>query len=446
MFEDLSGKLEGIIKNMRGTSRISEENISEAMRDVKRALLEADVNFKVVKDFVAKVKEKALGEEVVSGVNAGQMFVKIVYDELSALLGGAARKIVLQQNKTNVILMTGLQGSGKTTHCAKLALHFRKTGHTPLLAACDVHRPAAIDQLETLGKSLGIPVYSERGQSAETVAENALKLAEKNANSIVIADTAGRLQIDGEMMDELKRIKKILNPIEVFFVADAMTGQEAVNVASEFHSQINCTGIILSKMDGDARGGAALSVFSVVGVAICYIGVGEKPDALEMFYPDRLASRILGMGDIVTLVEKAQQAVDFESNKELEKKILKNRFTFQDFLEQLRQIQKMGSIKDILGMLPGIGKQLSQIDIDPKQFKHIEAIILSMTVKERLNPGIINGSRRMRIAKGSGRSIQEVNRLLKQFDDMKSMMKQIGKFGKGANFSAMQSRMKNMGM
>ncbi|MDR0303212.1 MAG: signal recognition particle protein [Chitinispirillales bacterium] len=446
MFEDLSGKLEEIVKNMRGTSRITGENVSTAMHDVKRALLEADVNFKVVKDFIAKVKEKSLGEEVVAGVNAGQMFVKIVYDELAILLGGAARKIVLQQNKTNVILMTGLQGSGKTTHCAKLALHFRKTGHTPLLAACDVHRPAAIDQLETLGKSLNIPVYSERGQSAEIIAKNSLKFAEKNGNSIVIADTAGRLHIDNEMMNELRQIKEVFNPIEVFFVADAMTGQEAVNVASEFHSQINCTGIILAKMDGDARGGAALSVFSVTGVPICYIGTGEKPDALEMFYPDRLASRILGMGDIVSLVEKAQEVVDFENSKELEKKILKNRFTFQDFLEQLRQIQKMGSIKDILGMIPGIGKQISQIDIDPKQFKHIEAIILSMTVKERLNPSIINGSRRMRIAKGSGRSVQEINRLLKQFDDMRVMMKQMGKFGKNGKLSAMQSRMKNMGI
>ena len=439
MFENLSGKLEEIVKNMRGNTRITEENVSEAMRDVKIALLEADVNFKVVKDFVAKVKEKALGKDVVSGVNPGQMFIKIVHDELTALLGGAARKIILQQNKINVILMTGLQGSGKTTHSAKLALHFRKTGHTPLLVACDIHRPAAIDQLETLGKSLNIPVYSERGQSAETIAKNALKFAERNSNSIVIADTAGRLQIDTQMMDELKQIKEIFNPIEVFFVADAMTGQEAVNVASEFHSQINCTGIILSKMDGDARGGAALSVFSVTGVPICYIGVGEKPDALEMFYPDRLASRILGMGDVVSFVEKAQQVVDLESGKELEKKILKNKFTFQDFLEQLRQIQKMGSIKDILGMLPGIGKQLSQINIDPKQFKHIEAIILSMTMKERMNPGIINGSRRMRIAKGSGRNIQEVNRLLKQFDDMKSMMKQMGKFSKNPKFSTMKN-------
>ncbi|MCL1948100.1 MAG: signal recognition particle protein [Chitinivibrionia bacterium] len=447
MFEDLSNKLEEIVKGIRGADRITEENINEAMREVKRALLEADVNFKVVKDFTAKIKEKALGKEVIAGVNPGQMFIKIVNDELTAILGGAARKIILQQNKTNAILMAGLQGSGKTTHAAKLALHFRKTGHTPLLAACDIHRPAAIDQLETLGKSLNIPVYSERGASAQTIAKNALAQAERNGNSIVIVDTAGRLQIDEEMMNELKQVKEIVNPAEVFFVADAMTGQEAVNVAKEFHNQVNCTGIILSKMDGDARGGAALSIFSVTGVPVCYIGVGEKPDALELFYPERLASRILGMGDIVSLVEKAQQAVDIESASELEKKFRKNRFTLQDFLEQLRQIQKMGSIKDLLGMLPGMGKQLSQINVDPKQFKHIEAIILSMTMKERLNPDVINGSRRMRIAKGSGRNVQEVNKLLKQFDDMKTMMKQMGKFGKGgAKFGAMQNQMKKFGI
>jgi signal recognition particle subunit SRP54 len=440
MFNELSNKLEEVIKNMRGTVRITEENVNDAMREVKRALLEADVNFKVVKNFTAKVKEKALGQDVVSGVNPGQMFIKIVNDELTALLGGAARKIVLQQNKTNVILMTGLQGSGKTTHAAKLALHFRKTGHTPLLVACDIHRPAAIDQLETLGKSLNIPVFSQRGVSAQNIAKNALAQADKNGNSIVIVDTAGRLQIDNEMMDELKEIKDIVKPIEIFFVADAMTGQEAVNVAQEFHKQINCTGIILSKMDGDARGGAALSVFSITGVPICFIGVGEKPDALEMFHPDRLASRILGMGDIVSLVEKAQQVVDFDSTKDLEKKLRKNQFTLQDFLEQFRQIQKMGSIKDILGMLPGIGKQLSQVNIDPKQFKHTEAIILSMTMKERLNPSIINGSRRLRIAKGSGRNVQEVNKLLKQFEDMKTMMKQMGKLSKSPKLAAMQKK------
>ncbi|MCL2844193.1 MAG: signal recognition particle protein [Chitinivibrionia bacterium] len=446
MFEDLSNKLEEIVKGIRGSARITEENISEAMREVKRALLEADVNFKVVKDFTAKVKEKALGADVVSGVNPGQMFIKIVNDELTAILGGAARKIVLQQNKTNVILMAGLQGSGKTTHSAKLALHFRKTGHTPLLVACDIHRPAAIDQLETLGKSLNIPVYSERGVSAQTIAKNALIQADKNGNSIVIVDTAGRLQIDEDMMDELRQVKDIVKPVEVFFVADAMTGQEAVNVANEFHKQVDCTGIILSKMDGDARGGAALSVFSIIGVPICYIGVGEKPDALELFYPDRLASRILGMGDIVSLVEKAQSVVDLESAADLERKFRKNQFTLQDFLDQLRQIQKMGSIKDILGMLPGIGKQLSNINIDPKQFKHIEAIILSMTMKERVNPDIINGSRRLRIAKGSGRNVQEVNKLLKQFDQMKTMMKQMGKMGKGGKFGAMQGQMKKLGM
>jgi len=440
MFDDLSNKLEEVIKNMRGTTRITEENINEAMREVKRAFLEADVNFKVVKEFTAKVKEKALGQDVITGVNPGQMFIKIVYDELTALLGGAARKIVLQQNKINVILMAGLQGSGKTTHAAKLALHFRKTGHTPLLVACDIHRPAAIDQLETLGKSLNIPVYSERSASAQQIAKNALIQADKNGNSIVIVDTAGRLQIDEEMMGELKEVRDIVKPTEVFFVADAMTGQEAVNVAQEFHNLVDCTGIILSKMDGDARGGAALSVFSITGVPICFIGVGEKPDALEMFYPDRLASRILGMGDVVSLVEKAQQVVDFESSKDLEKKLRKNQFTLQDFLEQFRQIQKMGSIKDILGMLPGVGKQLSQIDIDPKQFKHVEAIILSMTMKERLNPSIINGSRRLRIAKGSGRNVQEVNKLLKQFEDMKVMMKQMGKFAKSPKLAAMQKK------
>jgi len=441
MFEELSERLEKVVTKVRGSGKISEENITEAMRDVKRALLEADVNFKVVREFTKAIKEKALGEEVLNSVTPGQQFIKIVHDELTLLLGGAQRKVEFETNRTNVILMAGLQGSGKTTATSKLALHFRKKGHRPLMVACDVHRPAAIDQLESLGKSLGIEVYSERGEGAVDIAQRGLAYAKKEGFSLVIFDTAGRLHIDESMMEELRKVYDIVTPDDVFFVADAMTGQEAVNVAAEFTHQVKCSGVILSKMDGDARGGAALSINKVLGVPLCFVGTGEKPDAMEPFYPERYASRILGMGDVVSLVEKAQEIVDVDQAKLLEKKIRRNQFTLQDFLDQLRQIQKMGSIKDLIGMIPGVGNQLKGVDIDTDQLKYVEAIILSMTKKEREKPSILNGSRRKRIADGSGRTVQEVNRLMRQFEDMRKMMKKVNKMSKKGG---MNSAMKNM--
>ncbi len=441
MFEELSERLEKVVTKVRGSGKISEENITEAMRDVKRALLEADVNFKVVREFTKAIKEKALGEDVLNSVTPGQQFIKIVHDELTMLLGGAQRKVEFEVNRTNVILMAGLQGSGKTTASSKLALHFRKKGHRPLMVACDVHRPAAIDQLESLGKSLGIEVYAERGEGAVDIAERGLAYAKKEGFSLVIFDTAGRLHIDESMMEELRKVHETVTPDDVFFVADAMTGQEAVNVAAEFTRQVKCSGVILSKMDGDARGGAALSINKVLGVPLCFVGTGEKPDAMEPFYPERYASRILGMGDVVSLVEKAQEIVDVDQAKLLEKKLRRNQFTLQDFLDHLRQIQKMGSIKDLISMIPGVGSQLKDVDIDTNQLKYVEAIILSMTMEERAKPSILNGSRRKRIADGSGRSVQEVNRLMRQFEDMRKMMKKINKMSKKGG---MNSAMKNM--
>ncbi|MGM0462456.1 MAG: signal recognition particle protein [Fibrobacterota bacterium] len=443
MFEELSGRLESTVKSLSGKGRISESNISDAVRDVKRALLEADVNFKVVRDFVARVREKALGEAVLQSVTPSQQFIKIVNDELVELMGGARRDIHFENTRMTKIVMAGLQGSGKTTQTAKLALHFRKKGnHRPLMVACDVHRPAAIDQLESLGKSLGIEVYSERGVSAQKIAENALSHAKKKGFSLIIFDTAGRLHIDESMMDELRDITDLVSPEEVFFVADAMTGQDAVNVAKTFHETVPCTGFILSKMDGDARGGAALSIHKMTGVPLCFIGVGEKPDALEPFYPERMASRILGMGDVVSLVEKAESVVDLEESRILEKKLRKNQFTLQDFLDQLRKVQKMGSITDLLGMIPGMGKKMQGMDVDPKAIRHVEAIILSMTPREREKPKVLNASRRRRIARGSGRTVQEVNRLMRQFEDMKKMMKQMSKMSKGK--TKMPAGMKNL--
>ncbi|MGM0442725.1 MAG: signal recognition particle protein [Fibrobacterota bacterium] len=431
MFEELSGRIESTVRTLSGQGKISEDNIKEALRDVKRALLEADVNFKVVKEFVAAVKEKALGEEVLQSVTPSQQFIKIVHDELVQLMGGAQREITFESSRMNRIVMAGLQGSGKTTQAAKLALYYRKNGkHTPLLVACDVHRPAAIDQLETLGRSLGIDVYSQRGADAAEIARNALEYAEKGSHSLVIFDTAGRLHIDEDMMEELKEVHRIAQPDETFFVADAMTGQDAVNVAHEFNQAVNCTGFILSKMDGDARGGAALSINRVTGVPLCFLGVGEKPDALEPFYPERMASRILGMGDVVSLVEKAEEVIDLEESKKLEKKLRRNQFTLQDFYDQIVKIQKMGSITDLLGMLPGVGSKMKDVDVDPKAIKHVQAIISSMTLEERNKPKILNASRRRRIARGSGRTVQEVNRLIRQFDDMKKMMKQMNKMAK----------------
>lgn len=440
MFEELSNRFESIFNKLRGRGKLTEENIGEAVRDVKRALLEADVNYKVVKKFSASVQEKALGSDVLKSITPGQQFVKLVHDELTALMGSNARSIRLHTNRLNVITMAGLQGSGKTTACAKLALHYRKQGHRPLMVACDTYRAAAIDQLETLGKSLSIEVYSDRQKKPVEIAKDALEYAKGQDFSIVIIDTAGRLHIDAEMMDELKAICSLAKPDEIFFVADAMTGQDAVNVAAQFHKEIHFTGVILTKLDGDARGGAALSILDVTGVPVQYVGVGEKPDALEIFYPERMAGRILGMGDVVSLVERAQENLDLEKSKKLERKIRKNLFSLQDFLEQLRQIKKMGPLSDLLSMIPGVGNYLKDTEIDNSAFNKIEAIICSMTFEEREKPNIIDGNRKRRIALGSGTTVQDVNKLLKQFDTMKTMMKRMNKIaGKRGQSAALRS-------
>jgi len=427
MFEELTSRFESVFKKVRGQGKLSPENIAEAMREVKRALLEADVNYRVVKKFIADVQEKAMGDEVLKSITPGQQFIKIVYDDLSALMGSSARQLRLHTNRLNIIVLSGLQGSGKTTACAKLALHYRKQGHRPLLVACDTHRAAAIDQLETLGKSLGVPVFADREAPPLSICKKALEQARRDGISLAIIDTAGRLHIDTEMMAELKNICNEAKPDEIFFVADAMTGQDAINVALEFFKEVHFTGVILTKMDGDARGGAALSILNVTGVPIHFIGVGEKPDALELFHPERMASRILGMGDIVTLVEKAQETLDVEKSKKLERKIRRSIFTLQDFLEQLQQIKKMGSLSDLLSMIPGMGGQLKDVNVDNKALVKIEAIIHSMTIEEREKPLIIDGNRRRRISTGSGTTVQDVNRLLKQFDSIKQMMKRMNK-------------------
>jgi signal recognition particle subunit SRP54 len=427
MFEELTSRFESIFKKIRGQGRLSEENIAEALREVKRALLEADVNYRVVKKFITEVQVKALGEEVLKSITPGQQFIKVVFDDLTTLMGASAKVLRLHTNRLNIIVLAGLQGSGKTTACAKLALHFRKQGHRPLLIACDTHRAAAMDQLETLGKSMSVPVFMEREAAALDICKNGLERARREGISLAIIDTAGRLHIDPEMMAELKNICDEAKPDEIFFVADAMTGQDAVTVAAEFHKEINFTGVILTKMDGDARGGAALSILNVTGVPVHFIGVGEKPDALELFHPERMASRILGMGDIVTLVEKAQETVDIEKSRKLERKIRRSIFTLQDFLEQLHQIKKMGSLSDLLAMIPGVGGQLKDMNVDNGALGKIEAIINSMTVEEREKPVIIDGNRRRRISMGSGTTVQDVNRLLKQFDSIKQMMKRMNK-------------------
>jgi signal recognition particle subunit SRP54 len=440
MFEELSNRFESIFNKLRGRGKLTEENIAEAVRDVKRALLEADVNYKVVKKFSASMQQKALGSDVLKSITPGQQFVKLVHDELTALMGINARSIRFHTNRLNVITLAGLQGSGKTTACAKLALHYRKQGHRPLMVACDTYRAAAIDQLESLGKSLSIAVYSDRYKKPVEIAKDALEYARGQDFSIVIIDTAGRLHIDAEMMAELKAICSLAKPDEIFFVADAMTGQDAVNVAEQFHKEISFTGVILTKLDGDARGGAALSILEVTGVPVQYVGVGEKPDALEIFYPERMAGRILGMGDVVSLVERAQENLDLEKSKKLERKIRKNLFSLQDFLDQLRQIKKMGPLSDLLSMIPGVGNYLKNTEIDNNAFNKIEAIICSMTFEEREKPNIIDGSRKRRIALGSGTTVQEVNKLLKQFDTMKTMMKRMNKIaGKRGQAAALRS-------
>ncbi len=426
MFENLSDKLERAFKVLKGEGKITEINVAETLKEVRKALLDADVNYKVAKQFTDTVKQRALGQNVLTAVSPGQLMIKIAHEELSQLMGGDKTDINLGANPA-IILMSGLQGSGKTTLSGKLALYLKsKKQKHPLLVACDVYRPAAIDQLKVLGEQLQIPVYSEpENKNPVEIARKGIAFAKENHQNVVIIDTAGRLAIDEEMMNEIAAIKSAIKPNEILFVVDAMTGQDAVNTAKAFNDRLDFDGVVLTKLDGDTRGGAALSIKAVVNKPIKFIGTGEKPEALDVFYPGRMADRILGMGDIVSLVEKAQEQFDEEQAARLNKKIAKNQFGFDDFLQQIQQIKKMGNMKDLLGMIPGVGKAVRDIDISNDSFKHIEAIIRSMTMDERTNPAIISGSRRQRIARGSGTSVQEVNKLLKQFDEMRKMMRMM---------------------
>ncbi len=430
MFENLSDKLDRAFKVLKGQGYITEINVAETLKDVRKALLDADVSYKVAKDFTDSVKAKALGQNVLTVVSPGQLMVKIVHDELTQLMGSTHVDINLKSTPS-IILMSGLQGSGKTTFSAKLAnLLKTKRGKKPLLVACDVYRPAAIDQLKVLGEQIGVEVFSEvDSKNPVQIAQHAVKYAKENNFSVVIIDTAGRLAIDEQMMTEIAAVKQAVNPHETLFVVDSMTGQDAVNTAKAFNDRLNFDGVILTKLDGDTRGGAALTIRSVVEKPIKFVGIGEKMDALDAFHPSRMADRILGMGDIVSLVERAQEQFDEEEARKLQKKLAKDQFNFNDFLAQIKQIKKMGNVKDLMGMIPGMGKAMKNIDIDDNAFKGIEAIISSMTPTERENPALINGSRRKRIASGSGTDIQEVNRLLKQFDDTRKMMKMISTGG-----------------
>ncbi|MGI6144812.1 MAG: signal recognition particle protein [Clostridia bacterium] len=427
-FENIAERLQGIFKNLRGKGKLSEKDVREAMREVRLALLEADVNYRVVKDFINKITERAIGSEVLQSLTPGQQVIKIVHDEMTQLMGGSQSKINMAAKPPTVVMMVGLQGSGKTTTSAKLARNLKKQGKRPLLVACDVYRPAAIKQLQVLGEQLEIPVFSlGEKQNPVDIAHGAIKFAERNGHDLVIIDTAGRLHVDEELMAELEQIKANCHPHEILLVVDAMTGQDAVNVAESFNQKLGIDGVVLTKLDGDTRGGAALSVKAVTGAPIKFAGVGEKLDALENFYPERMASRILGMGDVLTLIEKAQAAVDLKSAQELERKMRANEFTLEDFLEQIQQMRKMGPLQQFMEMIPGMGniKGLQGAEIDEKEIDHVEAIIRSMTPEERRKPEIINGSRRKRIAQGSGTSLQDVNKILKQFAQMKKMMKQL---------------------
>ena len=431
MFENLSERLERSFKILKGQGKITELNVAETLKEVRRSLLDADVNYKIAKDFTNRVKEKALGMNVLTAVKPGQMMVKIVHDELAELMGGKNVEVDIKGNPA-IILMSGLQGSGKTTFSGKFAnLLKNKKGKKPLLVACDVYRPAAIEQLKVLGEQIQVPVYSdETTKDPVRIALDAIKQAKAKGYDVVIVDTAGRLAIDEQMMNEIAAIKEAIHPNETLFVVDAMTGQDAVNTAREFNERLDFNGVILTKLDGDTRGGAALSIRTVVNKPIKYVGTGEKLEALDAFHPERMADRILGMGDIVSLVEKAQEQFDAEEAKKLQKKISRNQFNFNDFLSQIQQIKKMGNIKDLASMIPGVGKALKDIDIDDDAFKGVEAIIYSMTAAEREDPALINGSRRKRIAEGSGTTVQDVNRLLKQFEESKKMMKMLSGGGK----------------
>lgn len=441
MFENLSDRLERSFKILKGEGQITEINVASTLKDVRRALLDADVNFKVAKNFTDKVKEKALGMNVLTAVKPGQLMVKIVHDELADLMGGEAVDINLEGHPA-IILMSGLQGSGKTTFSGKLAnLLKSKRNKKPLLVACDVYRPAAIEQLKVIGEQIQVPVYAEpENKDVVAIAQHAIQEAKAKGNDVVIVDTAGRLAVDEEMMNEIASLKEALHPSETLFVVDAMTGQDAVNTAKEFNDRLDFDGVILTKLDGDTRGGAALSIRTIVTKPIKFVGTGEKMEALDVFHPNRMADRILGMGDIVSLVERAQEQFDEEEAKRLQRKIQKNKFDFNDFLGQIEQIKKMGNLKDLASMIPGVGKAIKDVDIDDNAFVSIEAIIRSMTPKERTNPEILNTSRRQRIAKGSGTNIQEVNKLIKQFDQTRKMMKMVT----GNQMAGMMSRMKGM--
>ena len=438
MFDNLSERLERSFKILKGEGKITEINVAETLKDVRRALLDADVNYKVAKSFTDTVKEKALGQNVLTAVKPSQLLVKIVHDELTKLMGSETADLQLKSHPS-VILMAGLNGAGKTTFSGKLALMLQtKKGKKPLMAACDVYRPAAIEQLKVLGEAMNIPVYEEPGcNDPVQIAQNALQHAKAKGYDVVVVDTAGRLAVDEEMMREIAAIKNAINPDETLFVVDAMTGQDAVNTAKEFNERLDFDGVVLTKLDGDTRGGAALSIRTVVNKPIKFVGTGEKMEAIDPFHPSRMADRILGMGDIVSLVEKAQEQFDEEEAKRLQKKIAKNQFDFNDFMNQIQQIKKMGNLKDLAAMIPGVGKALKDVEIDDNAFKGIEAIIQSMTPKERTNPEILNSSRRQRIAKGSGTNIQDVNRLIKQFDQTRKMMKMVT----GSNMGKMMARM-----
>lgn len=442
MFENLTDKFEKAFKVLKGHGQITEINVAETLKEVRRALLDADVNFKTAKDFTNTVKEKALGRDVLKSVSPGQLMIKICHEELVELMGGNETEINIKGNP-GIILMSGLQGSGKTTFSGKLANYLKtKKGKNVLLVACDVYRPAAIDQLHVLGEQLSVEVYSNKEEKNPVkIAEAAIQHAKSKGFNVVIVDTAGRLAIDEQMMDEIARVKEAINPTETLFVVDSMTGQDAVNTAKAFNEKINFDGVVLTKLDGDTRGGAALSIKAIVEKPIKFVGTGEKMDALDVFYPQRMADRILGMGDVVSLVERAQEQFDEEEARKLQKRIQKDQFDFNDFLGQLQQIKKMGNVKDLMGMIPGMGKAMKDVDIQDDAFKHIEAIILSMTPEERSNPALMNGQRKNRIARGSGTNIQEVNKLMKQFEDTKKMMKLMSN---PKNMMSMMKQMKGM--
>lgn len=439
MFENLSEKLEKAFSVLKGHGKISEINVAETLKEVRRALLDADVSFKIAKEFTNKVKDKAIGQDVLTTLNPGQLMVKLFKDELTELMGSQVQGINLEE-KTSVILIAGLQGSGKTTFTGKLALFLKnKKSKKPLLVACDVYRPAAINQLEILAEQVGVDVFTNRdSQDPVVIAKAALAHAKQNGHNVVIVDTAGRLAIDEQMMNEISAVKTAVNPQETLFVVDSMTGQDAVNTAKSFNDRLDYDGVVLTKLDGDTRGGAALTIKSVVDKPIKFVGTGEKMDALDVFHPNRMADRILGMGDVVSLVEKAQEQFDAEKARRLQKRIAKNEFDFNDFIEQIGQVKKMGNVKDLMGMIPGMGKAMKGVEIEDDAFKHVEAMVSSMTIEERSNPSILNGSRRQRVARGSGRSVNEVNQLIKQFNDMGKLMKMMQGGG-------MKNMMKMMG-